>query len=284
MVQTYSDQVTLRAGATPHTFDGAGTFTLNEKARKLVALKLSHSSSVTTAAEGSAMALQLDSSNWNGNRYFFMGQIEASNVETNASARPTTKDVIALDIDVQPNTVINVNISTILGATQTGTQDIVLELVYADGALPTDLMAALAGRSGVVPCKGGSYAYTQALATTVETAMSGNATTLNIPAEAKEIIGVSVIGTLDTAITQSEEGAYYIRVDYGLSNQGTQKYAGQGWLPGLGTEVDNNSWKVERDGIYISALPSRELQVRAYVNAISAITGGADYALNILWR
>lgn len=287
MTQTYSDIVQMRAGATPQSFDGNQTVRFNEKARKLVAIKVSHSLSVQTAAEGWAMAIRLQSSNFNGSRYFFAGAFQNINVETNISPGTTMLDIVALDIDIQPNTTLTVDISTVVGSTQTGTHDVTLEFMYADGALPADIMQAIVARSGMPPAKGGSYGYTSALATTVETALTGNNSTLNIPAEAKEIIAVVPIGLLDTAHTQSEEGTGFFKVDYGLSDQGVQKYSVAGWAPGLGTEVDSpapNCIAQIRSPIYISNLPNRELQVQAWYTAYSAITGGADYALNILWR
>jgi len=287
MVKTYSEIVQMRAGATPHTFDGAQTVTFNQYAKHLVGLKISHSVSAQTAAEGFAMAIKLTSSNWNGDRYFFAGAVQNVNVETNISPGLSGLDVVALDIPISPNTTMQVDISTVAGATQTGTHDVTIEVVYADGPLPAEAKRAMEAAAGMLSAKGGSYGYTTALATTTRTALTGNNGTLNIPAEAQEIIAVVPIGILDTAHTESQEGTGYFEVDYGMGDQGVQRYAVAGWMPGLGTEVDSPAplpVKNMRSPIFIQGLPAANLTVNGYYTAYSAITGGADYALNILWR
>ena len=287
MVQTFSDTVQMRAGATPQTFDGAQTLRLNERAKKIVSLEMSQSQSVRTTDEGSAVVVRLSSSNWNGNRYFLIGNSLVGGPATNCSVGGAVKDIIALDIDVQPNTTVLVDITEALGATQTGTHDVVIEFTYADGAIPADVKAAIEGRAGCPSVKGGTYNYIAGQTLTAETPLTANAGALvNIPSEANEIVGIGTAAELDGAVTADEEIAGFIRTDYGLTNQGDQKYTIPGSMPGDGTEVDGCKVRnVSRKAIYLQAAsPRRELQVRNFINLFGASTGGVGIVINHLWR
>jgi hypothetical protein len=285
LVQTFHETVTIRGGAIPQTFDGGATLNFNERASVLVGMKVSHSLSIHTTEEANGLCIRLQSSNWNGSRYFAAGFIQMAGPATNRSVEGVEPDFIALDIPVSSNSSMTIDVSTILGATQTGTNDVNIEFIYADGQLPADIVQSFIAAAGHVPAKGGSYAYYTALATTAEVALTGNATLLNIPQEAKEIIAVAAHEALDTAVTVSEELGSTIRVDYGLTDQGVKQYTTNGGVPNLGTEVDGGAiFKVTRTPSYIPMLPNRELQVRAYVTSLSACTGGKDGYINILWR
>ena len=230
---TFSDIVQMRAGATPQTFDGNQTLRINERGKKLVAMKVSQSLSVVTTDEGLGMAVRLQSSNWNGSRYFFAGWVANSPPASNHASYGGFIDIVPLDITIAPNTTVIVDISTVLGATQTGTLDVTIEFMYSDGSISSDIVQSLEGKSGMVSAKGGSYGYATALTTTTRTAFTGNGTSLNIPEEASEIIAVIPEMVLDSAVTQSEEITGFVEVDFGLSDQGVQKYALNGGSPGL---------------------------------------------------
>ena len=286
MVQTYSDVVTMRAGATPQTFDGAQTITLNEKARKLVGIQISESLSVRTTDEGSAKVVRLTSSNWNGSRYFLMGSAFSSGPANNNSSKGAPMDFVALDIPVAPNSTVQIDITEASGATQTGTHDVAVELMYADGNLPADVQAAMNAKAGCPAVKGGTYNYLAGATATAETALTGNAGALvNIPQEAREIVGIATSMECDTAVTADEEHAAYIRTDYGIATQGVQKQALPGIQPNDGTEVEGNIPRlVSRNPMYLGNLPGRELQVRTYLNLYGAVSGGVGIVVNYLWR
>jgi hypothetical protein len=286
MAQTFSESQNTRGGASPHTFDNALTFQFNEAARKLVAIIVAHSLSVRTADEAVGLCIKIESSNWNGPRYFFCGFIAPSGPATNAAEKLAAQDVIALDITVAPSTTMTVSVSSVIGATQTGTHDVTIEVVSADAALPEKIKRAFEAKFGLPSVKGGSYGYATALATTARTALTGNNGTLNVPAEAEEILGIVAIQAPDGAITADQEIAGHVEVDYGLKDQGKQEYAANGGIPNDGTEVDGNeplSVALCRRPVFIGKLPKRELSVKAYANAMGAKTGGTDWALNILW-
>ena len=288
MGMVYTDRVTIRAGATPQTFDGAATIRFNEFAKKIVGIGLVHSLSTYTTDEGYAMAIKLSGNAGLGSKdpVFFMGMAAHAGPTTNTAAKPSPPDKLALDIDVEKNTTLQIDISTIAGATQTGTHDIVVVIYYSDGAVPQDVLNSFG--IGMVPVKSGSYGYATALATTVETALTGNGTTLNVAAEAKELVGAVLLQILDTAVTAAEELGGHVRMDYGLGNQAKQEYPSNGGVPGIGTEVEGGDplpIALCRQTIYIDLKSvNRELTVSGFVTAMSAITGGADWALNLLWR
>ena len=279
----FSDVVQMRAGATPHTFDGAQTLDLNERAKDIIAMIVSQSLSAWTTDEGLGMAIQLDSSNWNGNRYFFAGWMSSSGPTTNHAATLTQADVVPLKIPVGENTSVNVNISAVLGATQTGTFDVTIGFLYSDGEVPSDVMDYI--QSHGVRAAGGQYAYTQALATTTRTALTNNANAFfNIPASATEIIGFRIGMVLDGAVTQLEETSGLMEIDTGISDQGVQKYAFGGGSPGIGTEVEGGNPVMWQTIPAYIPLPNREIKMRGFVTLMSAITGGMDIAVNVLWR
>jgi len=282
----FTDTITIRGGATPQTFDGNGTFRLNEKARVICGISINHSLSIYTADEGYALGVRLsENSAFTGkNPVFVMGNVGFPGPATNNSIKPMPVDKINLNIPVSPNSTVRADLSTLAGATQTGTHDCEITLYYSDSANLNDFWAYF-GQN--IPCKGGVYAYTTALTTKSETALTGNGSTLNIPAEATEIIGINTLQVPDGAVTPSEEIGGKVRLDLGLQNQGKQEYPSNGGIPNLGTEVEGGSAIRATDNLVttiISGLPSRELQVSAYVTAKSAITGGADWLINILWR
>ena len=244
---------------------------------------VSHSLSAWTTDEAVGLCVRLQSNNWNGSRYFMAGFTSNSGPTTNHSITTVLPSVIALDIKVNPDTTVIVDITSLLGATQTGTHDVTIQFLYSDGNVPSDILAKIG--ENVVAAKGGTYGYTAALATTTRTALTGNGTTLNIPAEANEIIGVCALMALDSAVTQLEELGGQIEIDFSLPEQGKQIVALSGGSPGIGTEVEGGiPTRILYTPMYIGALPDKELQVSAFVTFLSAITGGADVSLIILWR
>lgn len=287
MAIIYTDRISFRAGATPLTFDGEQTIRFNEKASKLVGILLSHSLSTYTTDEGYALAVRLsDNTAFSGkNPVFIMGMSADAGPASNKSVQGTPQDFLALDLIVAPNSTLRVDITTIAGAVQTGTHDVVMTFLYSDGSVPADVLAAYAGNSGVPAAKGGTFGTVTALATTTETALTGNGGTLNIPREAQEIVGIVAVKVVDTAVTGSQELGGHVRFDFGLDKQGKQEFPLTGGVPNLGTEVEGGIPKMtKRCPMYIGNLPATELQTSGFISFLSAITGGADVAINILWR
>lgn len=283
----FTDSLTLRAGATPQDFDGAGIFRFNSKARRVTGLSVSHSLSAPTTDEGLVMAAKLSNNVGLGskNPVFFMGFCLNSPPTTNGSVQTVPVDYMPLNIPISGNETMQIDITTVAGAIQTGTHDTRWTIHYDENDTPADILAAKAGSKGVVPVRGGTYGYATALATTNETELTGSGSTLNIPAEAKEIVAITVLQIIDTAVTAEEEIGGHARLEFsGIDNAGKQEYPSNGGLPGLGTEVDVGA------AVLINYLPmylkgtGQELQTSVFVNALSAITGGADWAVNILWR
>ena len=281
----FTDRVSFRAGATPQTFDGGQTFRINSKGRRLLGVALGSSMSAHTTDEGAAMAIKL-SNNENIPKPIFlpMGHTVAPGPATNSSVKFSPVDFMPLDIKVEPNTTIQLDISTVVGATQTGTWDVVVTLLYDDGSTPADIVQAMLGRKGIVALKGGSYGYSTAITTTAETALTGNGTPLNIPAFAKEIVGIVAIVLLDTAVTAAEEIGGHVRLELGLDDDGKQEYPLNGGQPPLGTEVEGGGIAMMFPTPMYIPLPSREIQASAFVTFLSAVTGGADVAVFLLWR
>jgi hypothetical protein len=215
-----------------------------------------------------------------------MGHCFSSGPASNSSIKGAEIDFIALDIDVAPSTTISIDITEALGATQTGTHDVVIELLYSDGELPIDVKMAMVGAARCPAVKGGTYLYNAAVTAAGETACTNNNTvTSNIPAEAREIVGIGMALEADTAVTADQEHTGNFKIDYGLVEQGSQKYAFPGLLPNDGTEVDGNvPRRVSRRPIYIGNLPPRELALRGYVDLYGASTGGVGAVINPLWR
>lgn len=282
----YTDVVVFNHGATPLTFDGNKTLRFNARARKLVGMSVGHSLSVYTTDEGYAMGVRLSENSGLGgkNPVFVAGNVAASGPGTNTALKPTAISKVNLDIELTPNSTMRIDISTLAGATQTGTHDCTITFFYSDQDEEPDFWQY---HGSNIPARGGTWAYTTALATTTETALTGNGTTLNIPAEATEIIGVNVLHVVDTAVTADEEIGGKARLDFGLEDQGKQEYAANGGIPGTGTEVEGGAPFDAMDNLHAASipnLPQRELQTSAYVTASSAITGGADWLVNILYR
>lgn len=278
----------MRAGATPQTFDGSQTITFNEKAARLVALCVSMSQSVRTTDEGVGMGVKLSSSNWQGDRYFPAGYLQPVGPATNAAYKAFKSTIIPLDIEVGGNTTVEVNISTVIGATQTGTLDVTIDLIYDDGETPGDIIDAirLAPNSMIpIAIKGGNYLYLANLAVTARTAFSNNNSAAgNIPAEAEELVGCIAGAVPDTALTADQEATGYLDYEFGISEGVDQKALLSGSIPGDGTEVDGNE---PADWAYTPMylrMPDREVQVRGFVNLYGAVTGGLSLAAFLLWR
>lgn len=283
----WTDSLTLRAGATPLSFDGGGTFRINGKGTRITGISCSHSLSVHTTDEGYAMAIKLSDNIGlpSKNPVFFMGMSAPPGPTTNTAIKIHPQDYIPLDYTVAPNSTLQIDITTIAGAVQTGTHDVRFTLHYDAGDTPDDILAAAAGASGMVPVKHGSYGTLAALTTTTETPLVGNGTTLNIPGDMKEIVAICAIQVLDSAVTQSEELGGHVRVEFsGIDNANKQEYPLSGGVPNLGTEVEGGApAALRRLPMYLQATGS-EIQVSGFINALSAITGGADYAVNIMSR
>lgn len=284
----YHEIVQMRAGATPQSFDGSGTANFNGKAKKLIAIVAAPSMSVYTTDEGFGGAVKLSSSNFRGDRYFPFGFLFNSGPSTNSAVKGFGTTIVPTDIDIAPNSSMTVNISTVIGSTQTGTIDITFDFVYDDGSTPQELINKYANaHNSLIPVavKGFTLNYYQAIAATSETALTGNATSVaNVPQEAVEIVGEVNGLALDTAVTQSEEITGKIRHDLSLTEAKAQDTPIGGGMPNLGTEVEGGalySWSF--NPMYLRT-EGKEVTVRQYVTMYSAITGGADLASMLAWR
>lgn len=284
----YHEVVQMQAGATPLTFDGSGTARFNDRATKLVAMVVSHSLSVRTTDEAVGIIVRLSSSNWAGYRYFAGGLVFTGGPANNASVKTGPATVIALDIPIRPNTTMSVDLTTVIGATQTGTNDVTITFIYCDGKTPSDILLNLAKcNNGLcpLPVRGGTFNQDAAVATTARTAMTyNNAAEFNIPAEATEIVGCLVANALDGAVSADEDFTGYIEFEFGIPDAVDQKIPLQSFIPGDGTEVDGADWATWSYIPMHVKLPNREIQARAYTVLYHAITNGGDVAINLLWR
>jgi hypothetical protein len=180
---------------------------------------------------------------------------------------------------------MRVDLSTLAGATQTATHDCQITIHYDAADTPRDILDAAAGGAGIVPIKGGSFGYVTALATTTETALEGNGSTLNIPMEAKEIVAISAAKVLDGAVTAAQELGGKIRLEFsGISNANKQEYSLSGGLPGAGTEVEGGTPSALKRIPMFLRCPNQEIQVSGFITFLSAITGGADAVVALYWR
>jgi len=282
----WTDRVSIRAGATPLTFDGDQTLRFNEKAQRLVGLALSQSQSIYTTDEGFAVAVKLSENSGLTSKspVFVMGWTMDSGPATNKAPQGAPADYLGLDLGVAGNSTMKVQITTIAGAIQTGTHDCTIVAYYDMGDTPQEVLFAAAAASGTVPVRGGTYGTLAALTTTTETPLVGNGDTLNIPLEAKEIVAIVALQIIDTAVTASEEMGGHVRIVTGITDENKQEHPLNGGSPNLGTDVDGgNPVAIRRLPMYIRC-PASEVQVSGFINALSAITGGADYVVNLLWR
>lgn len=284
----FTDNVSLRAGATPQTFDGNGTFRFNDRGSRVTGLSIGHSMSAYTTEEGFVMAAKLSENAGLGSKapIFFLGMVGDAGPATNKSVRNHPPDYIPLDIPIAGGSTMRIDLSTVAGATQTGTHDCSITIHYDSGDTPSDILAAAAGASGVVPVRGGTYGYTTALATTTETALTGNGSTLNIPGEAREVVAFVGCQVLDTAVTAAEELGGKCRLEFsGIASAGKQEYPLNGGMPNAGTEVEGCiTSPLRRLPMYLPNRGGTEIQTSGYITFLSAITGGADAAVNLLWR
>lgn len=276
----FKQVVRMRNGATPGTWDGAQTLTFNDRAKRIIGIVSSESLSITTALEAYALGVQLTingSKEVSGVQQFFMGQVALVANVANSGAHPLAQGKIALKIAIEPNSTCQVDITELLGATQTGTHDVNITILTDDGSTPDEIIQKLGGN---VPCKGGKVAAATAVTTSAATAL----TNLTIPAWAKEIVGTCAVAGVDADQTASEEMAGYIDVDYGLTYQGTQQIPVNGGLPTLGTEADTP--KVANVGYMADfiPLPGKEITVRPVVNMYSATFAAGRAFFGVLYR
>jgi hypothetical protein len=274
----YAGKVQMRAGATPYTFDGDQDLQLNDKAKRLVGMLVSHSLSTYTTDEGVGMVVRLkSSSNWSHEIEVPAGMVFPAGPATNNAVKLAPAEFIPLDLELAPNTVITVDITTWAGATQTGTNDVTITLLYDDGNTPADILAAM---SNIVGMKGCGWGYLAANAATTRAALS----TFTIPSHAREIIAGKFLLVHDTAVTASEEITGYIEIDLGITGQGDQHYAINGGSPNLGTEVEGGVPEIMPFVPMHIPLPGKEITVKPYINAYSTITGGAQVLCALAWR
>lgn len=269
----------MRGGSTTYTFDGAQTIKVNQSCQKLVGLVLSQSMSAKKEDEGNGMSVKLTCPNWDGgNRIFPMGWIHGADTAANSAPQHADYDILPIDIDTPPNSSIQINIAGTLGATATGTYDVTVGLLYDDGNTPHDIIEKMPNHVAV---QGGDYGYIAALATTTPT----DFTTINIPAWANEVVGVKVRGVFDGAVTADQEFTGFVDIDFGITGQGVQKYPVNGAMPQDGTDVDGGQCvNVRYIPTHIDLSEVDSVQAIGKYTAYSALTGGADYDLGIIWR
>lgn len=286
MVQ-WTNSVALSGGATPQSFDGNQTFRFNDKASRLTGISLSQSESIYTTDEGLAIAIRLSENAGlsSKNPVFFMGWTSDAGPASNRSAMAMAPAYIPLDIGIAASSTMRIDLTTVAGAIQTGTIDTQVTAHYDAGDTPADVLAAAAGRTGHVPVKGGTYGYITAKTTTAEAALTGNGSTLNIPGAASQIVAVYALQVLDTTVTASLEFGGKVRFEFSeIQDQDVQEYPLNGGMPNLGTEVEGGTPSVIRPLPMYLTVPGKEINTSGTVSFLSAITGGADVAVNLLWR
>lgn len=273
----------MRAGATPQSFDGAQKIRMpsnDGRPSTIVSIVLSASMSIITTDEGAGMAVKLTAEDWAGSKIFPMGWLHASPNATNLSCKPAGQDILGVDIPVKSLVDVQVDISTILGAVQTGTWDVTVGLLIDDGYTPKKVLDRIP--FPIREIAGSNFGYTTALTTTTKTDLS----TIKIPASAQAIVAGKFLGVLDTAITADEEiTSYFTLTDDAEAIKGTHDYPGMGGSPGLGTEVNSgeHGWAPWIPMFIDLSKVTKEITVTPSVTAYSAITGGADYACALAW-
>ena len=272
---TFIDRVFMRAGATPDTYDGNQTITLNATARKIHALLVSNSESIHTTDEGVGISVRMTSPNWTGNLDFQAGWISPSGPATNNAVKIVPVSLVQLDLDVKPNTTVTFNITSIAGATQTGTSDTTIGLIYSDGSVGPNWEMKF---PDCLPAKGGVVERTAVTATT-ETALD----TMVIPAHAKALIGYKAILTCDGAVTASEEGTGFVRLQLDLSGQGATNLPLSSLQPNLGTEVEGSAAQIFPYIPIWIPLEGRELTARGFANLASAVTTSGTVIFGLIW-
>jgi hypothetical protein len=107
---------------------------------------------------------------------------------------------------------------------------------------------------------------------------------MNIPAQAKEIVGMLVMTAKDGAVTAAEQVDGYIDL-WSDVETGEQEYPIPPILPGAGTEVEGGAPSTARYfPMHIGPLPSTAVRVKAYCNLHEAVTNNVQVLVNLLWR
>lgn len=141
--------------------------------------------------------------------------------------------LIPLAIPCSGSEVFTVDVSS-YGATQTGTLDCAISLLYRDHqSIPADVRHKM---GSTVPVKGGVFEY-DAVAATTRQVLDGYrgasvAGVMDIPPQAKEIVGMLTTTAKDGAVTAAENVDGYLDL-WSDVEIGEQEYPIQPLLPGL---------------------------------------------------
>jgi len=282
---TFCDVVQQRSAATPGTYDGGGSVTLSDKARRILAVIMSTSMSTQTADEGGQPILKLSSDSIASlatTAYILYGIPDMSGPATNASCFILPYEIIPLNLPCAGNNKLSID-ATSTGATQTGTYDQTHGVMYCDVMPPPDWQAKF---PNCVPAVSG-VANWQAIATTTETKLATHESSSDnrIPSQAREIIAIKPNISKDGAVTAAQEMIGYVRLEGSGFGFGTSKWPTNGIVGGLGTEVDlNGPHLCPYIPCHMGPLPAADIIVTMYINLYGAVTGSVQAACGLLWR
>jgi len=191
------------------------------------------------------------------------------------------QEIIPLDYPALGNEVINFDIS-VTGATQTGTLDTHIGLLYCDTMPPQDWRNKF---PNMVPMRG-SVCNWDASATTAELILNvqGASSDNRIPGWAREIIGIRPVCVKDGAVTAAEEMIAYIRLEGSGVTLGTSKWPTNALLPKLGTEVSSAAMSLCPIIPAHVPLPGRDCVITAYGNMYAAVTANLNMGVGIYFR
>ena len=273
----YSDEVTLTSGTTADAFGTAGTITLGNQARRLIALVHSACETVYITAEGGSSILQMVSKSlgvadtrWN------VGPYIASGPATNAEGNPDVQEVIPLDIPCTGGEIVSFAAAPI--STVSNARSHMVQLLYADSVMPpTDWLQRF---PDVVPVKDGYETDAQQL-TVTRTAL----TAITVPSWAREIVGVKVALTKTGAITAAQYDQMVVELTSTIPNITPKKWISDSTGATLGTPVGIGSSKPQIRHIPAwIPLSGRTETITPYVNLVSAVSTGNKVSVGIEWR
>ena len=273
----YSDEVTITSGTTADAFGTAGTITLGNQARRLIALIHSACETVYITAEGGSSILQVTSKSLGmTDTRFGVGPYISSGPATNAEGNADQQEVIPLDIPCTGGEVVSFAAAPI--STVSNARSHMVQLLYVDGIMPP--LDWLSRFSNIVPAKDGYETDAQQL-TTTRTAL----TAITVPSWAKEITGVKASITKTGAITAAQYDQAVIELTGTIPNMTPQKWITNSIGATLGTPVGvgSNYNQVVHIPAWIP-LSGRTETITPYVNLVSAVSTGNKVSVSLQWR
>jgi len=273
----YSDEVTLTSGTTADAFGTAGTITLGNQARRLIAIVHSACETVYITAEGGSSILQVISKSLGmADTRFGVGPYIASGPATNAEGNADQPEVIPLDIPCTGGEVVSFATAPI--STVSNARSHMVQLLYSDNLFPPKDW--LSRFSDVVPTRDGYETDAQQL-TTTRTAL----TAITVPSWAREIVGVKVAVIKTGAISAAQYDQVVVELTGTIPNMTPQKWISNSIGATLGTPVGvgSNYNQLLHIPAYIP-LSGRTETITPYVNLVSAVSTGNKVSVGLLWR